>query len=71
MERQIFTTPESRKKVYQNLFHPKSIAVIGASNNDLKPGGRVIEKIKEHGDEAGSLQGWREQFLKKVGAGWE
>ncbi len=51
MEKPIFTSPESRKKVYQNLFHPKSIAVIGASNNGLKPGGRVIEKIKAYGYE--------------------
>jgi len=34
---------------YQNLFHPKTIAVIGASNDPLKPGGSVIKNIKENG----------------------
>lgn len=38
-------------KVYQNLFHPKTIAVIGASNDELKPGGRVIKNIKNNGYE--------------------
>ena len=51
MKKDTFATPEARKKVYQHLFYPKSIAVIGASNNGLKPGGRVIEKIKENGYE--------------------
>lgn len=36
-------------KVYQSLFYPKSIAVVGASNDPLKPGGRVIRNIKENG----------------------
>ncbi len=36
-------------KIYQNLFHPKTIAVIGASNDPFKPGGRVIKNIKENG----------------------
>lgn len=36
-------------KVYQSLFHPKTIAVVGASNDPLKPGGRVIRNIKENG----------------------
>ena len=36
-------------RVYQNLFFPKTIAVIGASNDPLKPGGRVIKNIKENG----------------------
>jgi acyl-CoA synthetase (NDP forming) len=34
---------------YQKLFDPHSIAVIGASNDALKPGGRVIKIIKENG----------------------
>jgi acetyltransferase len=34
---------------YQRLFHPKSIVVIGASNNEMKPGGRVLKNIKTHG----------------------
>jgi acyl-CoA synthetase (NDP forming) len=34
---------------FQNLFHPKSIAVIGASADDRKPGGRVIKAIRDHG----------------------
>jgi acetyltransferase len=37
------------KSVYQHLFHPQSIAVIGASNDALKPGGRVLKNIKDHG----------------------
>jgi acyl-CoA synthetase (NDP forming) len=36
-------------KVYQNLFSPETIVVIGASNDPLKPGGRVIKNIKENG----------------------
>lgn len=39
--------PSSR--VYKNLFSPETIAVIGASNNPLKPGGRVIKNIRENG----------------------
>ena len=35
--------------IYQNLFFPETIAVIGASNDPLKPGGRVIKNIKENG----------------------
>jgi len=37
------------KEVFKNLFKPGSIAVIGASNNPLKPGGRVFKNIKENG----------------------
>ena len=36
---------------YQSLFHPKSIAVIGASNDPLKPGGRVLKNIADNGYE--------------------
>jgi acetyltransferase len=36
-------------RVYRNLFSPETIAVIGASNDPLKPGGRVIKNIKENG----------------------
>jgi len=36
------------QNTYQRLFHPKSIAVIGASNNNLKPGGRVTKNIKDN-----------------------
>jgi acetyltransferase len=39
---------------YQRLFHPKSIAVIGASNDHLKPGGRVTRNIKNN-DYSGTL----------------
>jgi acetyltransferase len=34
---------------YACLFHPKSIVVIGAGNNILKPGGRVFYNIRENG----------------------
>jgi acyl-CoA synthetase (NDP forming) len=36
------------QNTYQRLFHPKSIAVIGASNDHLKPGGRVTKNIKDN-----------------------
>lgn len=42
---------QTSKEIYKNLFHPESIAVIGASNDPLKPGGRVIKNIKENGYE--------------------
>lgn len=34
---------------YRHLFFPDSIAVIGASNDILKPGGRVTQNIKGNG----------------------
>jgi acyl-CoA synthetase (NDP forming) len=37
------------RQIYRHLFHPGTIAVIGASNDPLKPGGRVIKNIKENG----------------------
>jgi len=37
------------KSTYNCLFHPESIAVIGAGNNILKPGGRVFFNIRENG----------------------
>jgi len=39
----------SSKRIYRCLFHPESIAVIGASSDPLKPGGRVFKNILEHG----------------------
>ena len=41
----------SSVNIHDALFNPGSIVVIGASNNDLKPGGRVIKNIKSHGFE--------------------
>jgi acyl-CoA synthetase (NDP forming) len=38
-----------KKSTYENLFHPASIAVIGASDDTLKPGGRVFMSIKDNG----------------------
>lgn len=35
--------------IYNRLFHPSSIAVIGASNDEFKPGGRVTKNIRDHG----------------------
>lgn len=35
--------------LYKLLFHPESIAVIGASNEKLKTGGRVTDNIKSNG----------------------
>jgi acyl-CoA synthetase (NDP forming) len=40
---------EYASRHYQALFHPKSIAVIGASSDPLKPGGRVFKNIRENG----------------------
>jgi acyl-CoA synthetase (NDP forming) len=37
------------REVFQLLFKPQSIAVIGASSNNLKPGGRVLKNIKDSG----------------------
>ncbi len=37
------------KRIHQCLFRPKSIAVIGASGDPLKPGGRVFKTIFNHG----------------------
>ena len=37
------------KEVFSTLFNPESIAVIGASNDPLKPGGTVFKNIKENG----------------------
>jgi acetate---CoA ligase (ADP-forming) len=37
------------KTLFNRLFHPRSIVVIGASNDPLKPGGRVTENIKNNG----------------------
>ncbi len=38
-----------RKKIFYQLFHPESIAVIGASNDESKPGGRIIKNILDQG----------------------
>ena len=43
------TTAHPAPGPYDFLFNPRSIAVIGASNNGLKPGGRVINNISTHG----------------------
>ncbi len=45
---------EFSHNTYQCLFHPKSIVVIGASNDHLKPGGRVTRNIKDN-DYSGKL----------------
>ncbi len=34
--------------INDKLFRPESIAVIGASNNTMKPGGKLVKNIKEH-----------------------
>lgn len=38
-----------KKTAYDYLFKPQSICVVGASNDDFKPGGRVLKNIKENG----------------------
>jgi acetyltransferase len=39
----------TKKTTYEYLLNPESIAVIGASSDALKPGGRVFENIKDNG----------------------
>ncbi len=34
--------------VNDKLFRPESIAVIGASNNTMKPGGKIVKNLTEH-----------------------
>lgn len=36
---------KNNKGIYRMLFHPESVAVIGASSNPLKPGGWVTKNI--------------------------
>ncbi len=43
------TVSECSKRMYQCLFRPQSIAVIGASSDPMKPGGRVFKLILEQG----------------------
>jgi acyl-CoA synthetase (NDP forming) len=40
---------EHSKRIHQCLFQPNSIAVIGASGDPTKPGGRVFKTILDHG----------------------
>jgi len=50
MNKQTTLSTEKRSKsIYQCLFRPQSIAIIGASGDPLKPGGRVFKNILEHG----------------------
>ena len=37
------------ENLYKLLFNPESIAVVGASNEKLKTGGRVTDNIKSNG----------------------
>lgn len=34
--------------INEKLFRPGSIAIIGASNNTMKPGGKIVKNLKEH-----------------------
>jgi acyl-CoA synthetase (NDP forming) len=36
------------RRVYRHLFHPRSIAVVGASNDPRKPGGRLVLNLKRN-----------------------
>jgi acyl-CoA synthetase (NDP forming) len=45
------TASERSQRMHQCLFSPQSIAVIGASTDSLKPGGRVFNLIHQHGYE--------------------
>lgn len=44
----IFTTDKRFKMINEKLFKPESIAVIGASNNIMKPGGKIVKNLTEH-----------------------
>ncbi|MFO7707668.1 MAG: acetate--CoA ligase family protein [Desulfobacterales bacterium] len=48
----IFT--DSPRRVYQRLFRPRSLAVVGASANPGKPGGRLIRNLLQN-EYAGTL----------------
>ena len=39
---------ERARRVYRQLFHPRSIAVVGASNDPRKPGGRLVQNLKRN-----------------------
>jgi acetate---CoA ligase (ADP-forming) len=36
------------RMINEKLIHPESIAVIGASNNTMKPGGKIVKNLTEH-----------------------
>ncbi len=37
-----------RLMINEKLFRPESIAIIGASNNTMKPGGKLVKNLKDH-----------------------
>ncbi len=39
---------ERARRVYRQLFHPRSIVVVGASNDPRKPGGRLVQNLKRN-----------------------
>ena len=41
-------TPSASRSAFHYLFDPDSIALIGASNEVIKPGGRLFRTIQEH-----------------------
>jgi acetate---CoA ligase (ADP-forming) len=43
-----FTTDKQFEMINEKLFRPESIAVIGASNNIMKPGGKIVKNLTEH-----------------------
>ncbi len=49
IEQNPVSAEERSKRIYQCLFRPRSIAIVGASSDLLKPGGRVFKNILEHG----------------------
>ena len=44
----IFTTGKQFEMINEKLFKPENIAVIGASNNIMKPGGKIVKNLTEH-----------------------
>jgi len=39
---------ERARRIYRQLFHPRSIAVVGASNDPRKPGGRLVQNLRRN-----------------------
>lgn len=53
--------------INENLINPKSIAVIGGSNNTRKPGGKIVENLK-NGNYSGELfvVNPKESFVQEI-----
>jgi acetyltransferase len=43
-----FYTDKQFEMINEKLFNPESIVVVGASNNIMKPGGKIVKNLTEH-----------------------